>query len=133
MTDNTGRAHVRAEDRHFVETVALPSALLAPLDAPELAHVAREEIEGVAGGFQAVALLTATECKGLVKLVEARGLGSITWEYDPVCSSAEMQLIRVQAYRSCTRLVLKMPQLAAELWRRLRPLLHVEDIAEVRL
>lgn len=83
MTDNTGRAHVRADDRHFVETVVLPPALLAPPDAPELAHVAREEI-GVRGGFQAVALLTPTECKGLVALVEERGLSSIAWEYDPV-------------------------------------------------
>lgn len=99
MTDNTGRAHVRADDHHFVETVALSPDLLAPPNAPELARVARRNI-GVEGGFEAAELLTAAECAGLVKLVEARGLGSVAWEYDPVrLSNARCWLI-VTVYRS---------------------------------
>lgn len=42
-------------------------------------------------------------------------------------------LARHQKYRSCTRLVVRVPELAAELWRRIRPLLRVEDIANVRV
>ena len=83
MTDNTGRAHVRADDHHFVETVVLPSDLLTSPGAPELTRVARRDI-GVVGGFEAAELLTAAECSGLVKLVETRGLSSVAWEYDPV-------------------------------------------------
>ena len=84
MTDNTGRAHVRAEESHLVETLALPPGLLASDSA---SNAKRKEIDVPLNGFQVSGVLTEAECDGLVAVAEKKGFGSIAWEYDPVRSS----------------------------------------------
>lgn len=81
MTDNTGRAHVRAEESHIVETLALPPGLLAS-DLPSNAK--RQEIDVPLNGFQVNRVLTEAECDRLVAVAEKKGFDSIAWEYDPV-------------------------------------------------
>lgn len=140
-----------------------------------MAHSERVSLDHLPrNAFEVRGLLSDSECDALVKVVEARGLGDISWEYDPVrglCSYASCVVCHMtlqrhmqyqleshgqkcarssvawsassvatcvpnaipQKYRSCTRLVVSVPDLAAELWRRLRPLLHLEDIQNVRV
>lgn len=159
-----------ADDGHVLPTLALPADLLSR--SLRVAHSERTSLEQLPrNAFEVRGLLSDAECDALVKVVEARGFGDISWEYDPVrgqCSfafcpqcrhrrqidSTAMRMLDTsapsavagshgvspvhanvgpQTYRSCTRLVVSVPDLAAELWRRLRPLLHLEDIQNVRV
>jgi len=70
-------------------------------------------------GFQIEQLLTSEECRGLVESAERAGLEAVSWEYDP-------------RYRDCHRVVCRDEVFASELWRRLQPLLHRDDLHEIR-
>jgi hypothetical protein len=103
-----------------VATFQSKNLFLPPTNSSSPTVVNRTSLEiPKARCFTVSSLLSPDECKALIDQIEELRPESVDWEYDP-------------AYRSCMRRSVRATALADVLWKRILPLLQVQDIADVR-